>query len=394
MSKSMEPVIKTGSSERADSKKAVKELYDAIYQADVSFAVFYCSANYDLKALEEALAEKFADIPLIGCTTAGEIGPNGLSDDSLTGFTICSDKITVATTLISTDNFSSSNVSNACHKLNREREAVLPEARSSNKEWENFLFLICDGVSRMEERIVSTLYAEAFGTPIVGGSAGDHDRFVKTHVFYQGKFHESSSLISLVSTSLPFSVFKTENFVEKDGEKMVVTESNSSQRIVTEINGLPASEGYAEAFEIDEEDLSLGFYAAHPVAVKLGGNLFIRSITQATKKLTDDPPGRIQFACAIDTGIVLTTVEEVDMVSNLADCFEKVQEEIGEPILTLGFDCMLRKVRYKSRNIRDEIGKIMQRNHVVGFHTYGEQYSSLHVNQTFTAVAFGKGSAE
>jgi len=389
MSKKIKTVVKTGISQQTNPKKAAQELYDAIYQADASFAVFYCSSNYNLPILEKALAEKFTDIPLIGCTTAGEIGPNGLSDDSLTGFTISSSKVTVSTTLISNEGFNSDTASNAYNKLCQERDATLP-----NDGWGNFLFLICDGVSQMEERIVSTLFSEASGTPLVGGSAGDDSRFLKTHVYYQGKFHENSSLISLVSTSLPHTVFKTENFIDKQGKKMVVTEADNSRRIVTEIDGLPASEGYAELFDIDEGDLTLDFYAAHPVAVKLGDKLYVRSITHATKKLSDELPSTLKFACAIDSGIVLTAVEEVDMEANLETCFDKVHEQIGKPILTIGFDCLLRKNQYINNNICTEIGKIMQRNHVIGFNTYGEQINSLHVNQTFTGVAFGEDLSE
>jgi len=394
VSKKTKTVIKTGASQQTDPKKAVQELYDAIYQANASFAVFYCSANYDLIALEQALSEIFADIPLIGCTTAGEIGPSGLFDDGLTGFTVSSNKITVASTLISNEGFNKSTASDVYKKLCLEKEAHTPDPALTNKSWGNFIFLLCDGVSKIEEKVVSAFHSEAFGTQIVGGSAGDAQRFAKTHVFHQGTFHKNSSLVSLVSTCLPFHVFKTENFIAGDGEKMIVTESNNSERTVTEINGLPANEGYADSFGIDESELSLEFYAAHPVAVKLGGELYIRSITQATKELSATQPSTLKFACAINTGIVLTPVKETDMVADLATCFNNVQEEIGKPILTLGFDCMLRKVRYKSRNIRNEIGELMQRNNVVGFHTYGEQFRSLHVNQTFTAVAFGEDTSE
>jgi len=394
VNKNTKTTIKTGASQQSDPKKAVQELYNAIYQTNASFAVFYCSANYDLTALEKALAEKFTDIPLIGCTTAGEIGPDGLTDNGLTGFTICSNKISVSTELLNTNDFNAESTNAAYNELCLERDKKTPSASEQNANSEDILFVICDGVSQVEERIVSTLHTVAFGTPIVGGSAADSDRFEKTHVFHQGKFHQGCSLISLVSTSLPFSVFKAENFIDNNGKKMVVTEADNSQRIVTEIDGLPASEGYAELFSVTEEELTLDFYAEHPVAVKLENQLYVRAITHATKKLSDKQPSTLKFACAIDTGIVLTAVEEVDMASNLTTNFAKVREQIGEPVLTLGFDCMLRKNQYKNKNIYAEIGDIMKHNHVIGFHTYGEQFNSLHVNQTFTAIAFGKDVSE
>jgi len=394
MSKNTDTIIKTGVSQQRDPKQAVQELYNAIYQPNASFAVVYCSANYNLAVLEKALAETFTDIPLIGCTTAGEIGPDGLSDNGLTGFTICSNKVTVSTELISSDNFNSESANAAYNKLCLERDKKVPDASKPNTDWKDFLFVICDGVSQMEERIVSTLHTGASDVPIVGGSAADYDRFEKTYVYHQGKFHANSSIISLVSTRLPFTIFKTENFVEKPGKKMVVTEADCSRRIVTEIDGLPASEGYAELFDIDEKDLTLNFYAEHPVAVKLGNELFVRAITHTTKEQSDKNPSALKFACAIDVGIVLTPVEEVGIVSDLSNSLDEVREQLGEPALIIGFDCLLRKMQYKNKNVRAEVSDIMQRNKVVGFHTYGEQFNSLHVNHTFTAIAFGKDVSE
>jgi hypothetical protein len=41
----------------------------------------------------------------------------------------------------------------------------------------------------------------------------------------------------------------------------------------------------------------------------------------------------------------------------------------------------------EERGIDDRIGQLMSRNKVFGFSTYGEQFNSLHINQTFTGVA-------
>jgi len=115
-----DPIIKQGSSQETDPATAAQELYDAIEQPNVSFAVFYCSANYDLKALEKALAERFIDISLIGCTTAGEIGPNGLADDSIVGFTIQSKNLRAATTRLTLDDFSIEKTQAAYQKLHQQ----------------------------------------------------------------------------------------------------------------------------------------------------------------------------------------------------------------------------------------------------------------------------------
>jgi hypothetical protein len=101
----------------------------------------------------------------------------------------------------------------------------------------------------------------------------------------------------------------------------------------------------------------------------------------------------IQFACAIDEGIVLTVARGLDMVSNLESAFAAVRARIGEPSLILGCDCILRFLEAQELGVRDRIGEIMIRNNVVGFATYGEQFNAMHINQTFTGVAFGSSRA-
>jgi hypothetical protein len=77
------------------------------------------------------------------------------------------------------------------------------------------------------------------------------------------------------------------------------------------------------------------------------------------------------------------------MVANLQKAFDDVQAAIGPPQLVLGCDCILRRLETEREGIKDRIGDIFTRNNVIGFATYGEQFNSMHVNQTFTGIAIG-----
>jgi hypothetical protein len=112
---------------------------------------------------------------------------------------------------------------------------------------------------------------------------------------------------------------------------------------------------------------------------------------RAIQKMNEDQS--IQFACAIDEGIVLTVARGVDMVRNLESAFADVRARIGPPSLVLGCDCILRFLEAQELGLRERIGQIMIENNVVGFATYGEQFNAMHVNQTFTGVALGSGAA-
>jgi hypothetical protein len=39
--------------------------------------------------------------------------------------------------------------------------------------------------------------------------------------------------------------------------------------------------------------------------------------------------------------------------------------------------------------LKDQVSDVLRANNTVGFSTYGEQYGSAHVNQTFTGIAIG-----
>ncbi|MCC6172957.1 MAG: hypothetical protein IT481_13105 [Gammaproteobacteria bacterium] len=76
--------IRKGTSRHRDPELAAQQLHEAIWQPDIGLAVFYCAADFDLPALAAALHRRFGDVNLIGCTTAGEITPQGY----LTGIAI------------------------------------------------------------------------------------------------------------------------------------------------------------------------------------------------------------------------------------------------------------------------------------------------------------------
>ena len=90
----------------------------------------------------------------------------------------------------------------------------------------------------------------------------------------------------------------------------------------------------------------------------------------------------------VDDGIVLTIAEPEGMAQRTETAFDELRDELGAIDMVLGFDCVLRKVDASSRQVLRRVSEIYQKNNVVGFNTYGEQYISMHLNQTFTGIAF------
>ena len=92
---------------------------------------------------------------------------------------------------------------------------------------------------------------------------------------------------------------------------------------------------------------------------------------------------------AIDDGIVLTIAQPKGMVESTRAAMKSVSEKLGGTDVILGFDCVLRRLDARNRQVFRDISELYRNNNVVGFGTYGEQYRSMHLNQTFTGIAFG-----
>jgi hypothetical protein len=231
--------------------------------------------------------------------------------------------------------------------------------------------------------VVSSLNRFLDPIPLFGGSAGDGLNFGQTWVFANGAFHTNAAVLTIVQTSCPFHVFKFDHF-SPTGRKMVVTEADPNTRLVTEINAEPAAPAYARMVGLDANQLSPLIFAAYPVVVKIGGEYHVRSI----QKVEDD--GSLRFYCGIDEGLVLTVASSDDMASNLERALEGLEEKLGPVEMILGFDCILRRLEAEQSQRTREVSSILKKNHVVGFSTYGEQFRSMHVNQTLTGVAIGR----
>lgn len=373
--------VRKAASRSTDPHVAARELHAALGSSG-ALTIFYCASTYDLEQLGAALVEAFGpDAPVIGCTTAGEITPLGYLDGSITGVSLGGPDVVAHTELIG--GLREAEISRGGDVARRALDGL--RARGVEPSGTScFGFLLSDGLAMQEEALATMLYTNLGDIQMFGGSAGDGVRFASTHLYHGGKFHTDVALFTLVSVPTPFRVFKTDHFTGSP-HKLVVTAAEPSRRIVTEINGEPAAREYARMVGLELDKLTPMIFAAHPVVVSIGGTTYIRSI----QKVNDDES--LSFFCAIDEGIVLTVAQPMDLVGNLETAFADLRRQLGEPAIVLGCDCILRYLEIQQRGLAEQVGKIFAANNVIGFATYGEQFNMMHVNQTFTGVAIGRG---
>jgi hypothetical protein len=347
---------------------------------DLSGLVVFVSPDYDVATFASEIARRFGPTPVVGCTTAGEITPEGWSEGAVVAIGFLRRHFAfIARPILDLAGFQVE----AGRELTKELRADLAGLRPGFAARGLFGIVLIDGLCRREEAIVSALQMALDDIPIVGGSAGDRLRFERTFVIYGGAAYTDAAVLALAATDLPFKTFRNDNY-EPTAVKMVVTEADIEKRIVKELNAEPAAKEYARVCGILDDELDAFAFASHPVLVSVGGEHFVRSIQRV------NPDGSLSFFCAIDEGLVFTAAKRRDPMTSLSQLFSGIEDELGEVDLYIGFECVLRRLAAEREQMAQPMSKLYCAKRVVGFNTYGEQYASMHVNQTFTGVAIGR----
>jgi hypothetical protein len=329
-----------------------------------------------------ALAAQFPNVPVVGCTTAGEVGPEGISDGGAVAIAFrARDFAFVGKPIKDIDAATLEMLRRELGAARAELQAVEGTGCGRNR----FALLLVDGLCLHEEALVSTIGACLDDVQVVGGSAGDGMNFGVTSVIFDGEAHANSAVLLMFATDLAVRPFKCNSF-EPTSTKLIVTEADIEKRIVRELNAEPAAEEYARTIGVPVAELNAYVFAAHPVIVRVGGDFYARSIQRA------NPDGSLTFFCAIDEGLVLTAAGRLDTLGVVEQMFKDTERELGEVSVYIGFDCLHRRLDAEQRQIIRDMEDLYRRHRVVGFNTYGEQFESMHLNQTFSGVAIGRRS--
>ncbi|MDA9496043.1 FIST N-terminal domain-containing protein [Bradyrhizobium sp. CCBAU 11357] len=372
--------VAVAKSKAASVDEAVAELAAQLPSDGLALLLVFLSPSYDPHRFIAEISRHFDDTQVCGCTTAGELAPDGWDENSVVALAFSrADFSAVVRPIFNLDSFRVEDGRRIGGELRHELLRATPQVERGSP----FGLVLIDGLCRREEAVMSAIYASLDDIPVVGGSAGDGLRFEKTFVFFDGKAHGNAALLILLNTSLPFRVFKCDNF-EPQAQKMVVTEADIENRTVRELNAEPAAQEYSRVVGIIDAKLDPFSFASHPVLVRVGGAYYARSIQRV------EPDGSLHFFCAIDEGMVLTAATSRSLVGAARETFADIRDQIGDVSLYIGFECLLRRLDAEQHQLARDMSELYRQNRVVGFHTYGEQFGSMHVNQTFTGVAIGR----
>ncbi|MEO6712300.1 MAG: FIST N-terminal domain-containing protein [Mycobacteriales bacterium] len=147
----------------------------AMHSSDPKLVVVFASDSYDLPVLLSAISQETGDAPLVGCTSAGQIGTAGLSRSSVSVTILGGPGFTVST--------SSSPLSVGGHAAGTK---IAGTGRAAIPAGDNQLFLmLIDGLSPNHEAVVRGVYTVlGESVPLVGGAAGDDEKMESTAQFH------------------------------------------------------------------------------------------------------------------------------------------------------------------------------------------------------------------
>ena len=357
-----------------DAARAVAEIADGLAGVDICFLLVFAPTRLPRDALAAELNRAFAGLPVFGCTSAGQITPEGYETEALLVLAFPKAHFRCASLLIAP--LKPLQISRISRDLRR-----LASRFPRTANWNRLALVFADGLSKQEDMLVATMVTTLEDLPCFGGSAADAQEFRETHVLHGGRFLSDAAVVLLIETDMQFAGLGFDHFLPSD-RHMVVTRAIPEERIVEELNGAPAAAEYARLLGLSVEQLTPQVFAENPVLVRNNAMYHVRAIQQAL------PDGSLSFLSAIEDGLMLTLGLGQDLLDKLEAGLSLTDERGRAPEFILGFDCYLRKLEIAQKHLTDAASALLRKHRVIGFNTYGEQHCGVHVNQTFVGVAF------
>ncbi|MDR1172993.1 MAG: FIST C-terminal domain-containing protein [Bacteroidales bacterium] len=365
--------FKVAQSDLTDTVAAVKSIKEQLSGIDACLVLYFASPSYPAAAISKEMAGAFVGVHTVGCTTAGEMGPDKMGQDSIVA--MAWNKVTLKDLKIE-----------VLENIQTDTEAVAKAFKSFEKSLGKPMKLLdpaqyvgmvmIDGLSGCEEAVNDRL-GNLTNVPFVGGSTGDNFMFQHTYLFVDGKAFTNAAVLLLMEPSKGYAILKTQSFITTD-KKLTPTKVDEKRRMVVEFNGKPAAEAYASVLGISVDDLAknLGEY---PLGLVFDEhNFFVRSPMKIEGT-------SIIFYCSVKEGLELTVLHSSDIVTGTRTDLAETEQNCGEVQAVVDFNCCLRVLELTRKNQLKAYSEIFRHIPTIGFATYGESYIG-HINQTSTML--------
>jgi hypothetical protein len=357
-----------GSAEGSEREAGARAAAAALVRDDAKLLIVFCSESHDIPALVRQIRARAGDVPLIGCTTAGEIATDGPDDASVVVAALGGDGFAIETAVVGG---ASSDLRGAGAQVAR----CLP---SPDDRPYRALLLLTDGLAGDQQEIIRGAYAVlGAGVPLVGGCAGDDLRMVRTLQLHGDQVLSDAIVAAGIASEAPLGIGVRHGW-RRVGEPMLVTRSDGNR--VYALDDRPALDVYLDRLGLEEPARSDGeritdLALTHPLGLsRTDGEEHLRFIGGAD--FTDR-----SLTCIAEvpqSGLVWMMEGDAESVLGATDaaCGDSLAALEGRPPLgMLAFDCIARRGVLGDRGIHIEIDRLaasLAGAPVAGFYTYGE----------------------
>ncbi len=364
--------IQVAYSEKPQPQSAVSEISSQLSSSKPVAVFFFASPIFSPDEISSAMKNAFPEATVVGCSTAGEIVTGKMLKNSIVAMALESDEIEGI----------ASDVIDLSDRKSPAKVAIDLAAKFGEKpmdlDVEKYIgMILIDGLSLGEEKVMERL-GDILNITIIGGSAGDNLEFQKTWVYLEGKAYTNAAILTLIKPGCKFDIIKTQSF-NRTEKILVPTSVDQEARGVHEFNGKPATEEYAAALGLPEDEISTRFMV-NPVGLISGDEPFVRAPYRVEGK-------SIFFHCQVQKDIELELLTPIDIVEDTRRAILAMEEKVGAIKGLINFNCSERTCLLTQAQKCDEYGALFSDFPTVGFSTYGEELIG-HMNNTATMLLF------
>ena len=350
-------------------------------RADARLLIVFASPDHDLEAVLAGVAP--GDVPLVGCSSVGEITSHGPAERSVVVLALGGPAFSVCTR-VATD--ASSDLRAAGADVARCVGTVADRPHRT-------LLLLSDGLSGNQQEIVRGAYDVAGAAiPLVGGCASDDLARKRTFVFHGGRVLRDAVVGVALGSDAPLGIGVQHGW-RRAGDPVLVTRAVGN-RVYT-LDDRPALDVYLERQGAPDAgpDEFTRLTLTHPLGLgRRSGEDYARFVRGA-----DFEERSLECVAAVPQGALAWFLEgDVESVLAATDgaCEQAVSALGGaEPLGVIAFDCIARR-SVLGPAVEEEvarIGAVCGGAPVAGFYTYGEiartrGVSGFH-NQTLVVLA-------
>jgi hypothetical protein len=361
-------IVATGHSHDLDSADAIAEALDACAatlggkapQAGLLFA----GIDHDHQALLDGVEARHPGLPLIGCTTHGELSSDGFAEDSVALMLLHSERV----------QFRVGVAEQARADPEGAAQRALAAALDGLAEPVRLGILLPEGLGVDAGRLLNAVSAElGADVAVCGGMAGDHSRFEKTYQFCNRQIYSDAVPVLLFAGPLHVATGVASGW-EPMGPDHVATRVEGL--VIHEIDGQPPYDVWMQYFGTFDASGNRNYFAVYPdeaPGVERSDEYFI-----AAPSHFQEDGSMVTLNFTLHGARIRFAMATRDQILNGASTSsERARAAYGDgtPDAALIFSCAGRHLTLGTR-VGDELGLL--RKHVgesipaIGFYTYGE----------------------